>query len=52
VGGSRAVAVGWSRYWTDASRTTEQGTFDNCFLLEFDPAGQCCSFTEFYRERG
>ena len=52
VEGARAVAVGWSRYWTDASRTTQQATFDNCFLLEFDDEGRCRSFTEFYRERG
>jgi len=49
--GNRAVAAGWSRYWTDASRATEQATFDNCFLLEFDGEGRCSSFTEFYRER-
>jgi hypothetical protein len=51
VEGSRAVAVGWSRYWTDATRATEQATFDNCFLLEFDADGRCRSFTEFFRER-
>lgn len=49
--GSRAVAVGWSRYWTDATRATEERTFDNCFLLEFDAARRCRSFIEFYRER-
>jgi hypothetical protein len=52
VEGSRAVAVGWSRYWTDATRTAERATYDNCFLLEFDAAGRCRSFTEFFRERG
>jgi len=51
VEGARAVALGWSRYWIDATRTTEQATFDNCFLLEFDDDGRCWSFTEFYRER-
>jgi hypothetical protein len=53
VDGDRAVAVavGWSRYWTDASRATERTTYDNCFLLEFDPDGRCRSFTEFFRER-
>jgi hypothetical protein len=45
------VAVGWSCYWTDASRTVERAAYDNCFLLEFDTAGRCCAFTEFYRER-
>jgi hypothetical protein len=49
--GMRAVAVGWSRYWTDASRITEQATYDNCFLLEFDAAGRCRSFTEYFRQR-
>ena len=52
VEGSRAVAVGWSRYWEDAARALAQSTFDNCFLLEFDAAGRCRSFTEFFRERG
>ena len=51
VEGSRAVAVGWSRYWEDAARGVELSTFDNCFLLEFDAAGRCCSFTEFFRDR-
>ena len=52
VDGDRAVAVGWSRYWTDAGRTIERETYDNCFLLAFDAAGRCRSFTEFYRSRG
>ena len=52
VDGARAVGVGWSRYWTDASRAVEVSTFDNCFLLEFDGGGRCTSFTEFYRQRG
>jgi len=52
VEGDRAVAVGWSRYWTDARRAVEQATYDNCFLLEFDGAGRCRAFTEFYRQRG
>ncbi len=52
VQGSRAAALGWSRYWTDATRSHERAAFDNCFLLEFDDAGLCRSFTEFYRERG
>jgi len=51
VDGSRAVAVGWTRYWEDASHGVEQSTFDNCFLLEFDAARLCRSFTEFFRER-
>lgn len=51
VEGRRAVAVGWSRYWTDATRSTQRTVYDNCFLLEFDEGGRCRSFTEFFRER-
>ncbi len=29
VDGHRAVAVGWSRYYTDASRTTVRDVYDN-----------------------
>lgn len=47
VDGNRAVAVGTSRFWTDASRATEAGTWSNCFLLEFDHDGRCRSYTEF-----
>jgi hypothetical protein len=48
VEGDRAVAVGVSRYFTDASQTTVDRTFHNCFLLRFDEDGRCASFTEFY----
>jgi uncharacterized protein (TIGR02246 family) len=51
VDGARAVAVGWSRYWTDASRATERAVYDNVFLLEFDDDGRCRSFTEVFAER-
>jgi len=53
VDGDRAVAVGWSRYWTDPSRTRLRDTYRNCFLLVFDRDRQCTSFTElFMREPG
>ncbi len=51
VEGWRAVAVGWSRYWTDASRTEERQVYDNSFLLEFDEGGRCRSFTEYFIKR-
>jgi hypothetical protein len=51
VDGARAVAIGSSRYWTDASRSAERAVYDNCFLLDFDDAGRCRSFTEFFRQR-
>ena len=51
VDGDRAVAVGWSRYYTDTSKTTVRFVFDNAYLLEFGLDGRCRSFTEFYVER-
>ena len=51
VDGDRAVAVGWSRYYTDASKTTVTDVWDNVYLLEFGSDGRCRSFTEFFVER-
>ena len=47
----RAVALGWSRYYTDGTQSEVERTFDNCYLLEFDGDGRCRSFTEFFMER-
>ena len=51
VDGDRAVAVGWSKYWADASRSTLERTYDNAYLLRFDADGRCVEFTEFFMER-
>lgn len=51
VAGDRAVAVGWSRYYSDATKTTVTDVWDNAYLLEFDRDGRCRSFTEFFVER-
>lgn len=51
VGGDRAVAVGWSRYYTDAGKSTVTDMWDNAYLLEFDEDGRCRSFTEYFVER-
>jgi len=48
VDGWRAVAIGTSTYWTDASRSTVDRVFYNSWLLEFAPDGRCRSFTEYY----
>lgn len=48
VDGDRAVAVGTSTYWTDASRSTLRQTYYNNWLLEFGPDGRCRSFIEYY----
>jgi uncharacterized protein (TIGR02246 family) len=49
VDGDRAVAVGTSDYFTDASRTTRERRYHNVYLLEFDADGRCRSFTENYQ---
>jgi hypothetical protein len=51
VEGDRAVAVGKSTYWTDATRTAVRTTYHNVFLLEFDAEGRCRTFTEHFMER-
>ena len=51
VSGSRAVAVGYSRYFDDATHARVLNTYDNAYLLEFDDGGRCRSFTEFFVER-
>jgi hypothetical protein len=50
VDGSVAVAVGTSTYWTDASHSAVSRTYYNAYLLEFDDAGRCRSFTEYYMQ--
>ena len=50
VDGSRAVAIGTSTYWWDADRTRLRDVFYNCWLLEFDAAGRCRSFTEYWMQ--
>ncbi len=51
VDGDRAVAVGWSRYFRDASQSAVDRTYDNVFLLRFDSEGRCAEFTELFMER-
>jgi SnoaL-like domain len=51
VDGDRAVAVGTSTYWTDATRSTIRTVYHNAYLLDFDPDGRCRSFTDFFMER-
>jgi hypothetical protein len=51
VDGHRVVATGWSRYYTDATRSEVRAVYDNCFAMEFDADGRCAHFTEWFRER-
>jgi hypothetical protein len=48
VDGSRAVAIGTSTYWTDASRSTVERIYYNNWLLEFGDDGKCRSFVEYW----
>jgi len=48
VDGNKAVAVGTSTYWTDASRSALARIYYNNWLLEFDDEGKCSSFTEYW----
>lgn len=49
VVGDAAVAVGWTTYLGANGEVAQ--TYDNCFLLKFDPSGACRSFTEFFMLR-
>jgi ketosteroid isomerase-like protein len=42
------VAVGVSRYYTDASRKKLDREYHNLWIVEFDKAGRCSAFTEWY----
>ena len=51
VDGDRAVAVGWSSYWTDDTRSILEQVYDNVFLMRFDGDGRCVEFTELFMKR-
>ena len=51
VDGQVAVAVGTSTYGTDASHGTMSRRYFNTYLIEFDDAGRCRSFIEYYMEQ-
>ena len=51
VDGDRAVAVGWSNYWSDETRATLERIYDNVFLLRFDDDRRCADFTELFMKR-
>ncbi len=52
VDGDRAVAIGESLYWTDASHSELERRYHNCFLLRFDAEGRCSMFTEYFVKEG
>ena len=44
----RVVAVGTSTYYPDTTRAKPDRVYDNVFLIEFDGAGRCRDFNEFF----
>ncbi|HEX6542593.1 MAG TPA: nuclear transport factor 2 family protein [Ktedonobacterales bacterium] len=50
VQGDQAIAVGVSSYFTDDTQATLDRAFHNLWVLRFDDAGQCRSFTEWYMQ--
>jgi len=48
VDGDRAVALGWSRYYEDASKAKLLRIYDNVFVMRFDADGRCVEFTEYF----
>jgi len=51
VEGDRAIAIGETAYFSDATRSTEVRRYWNCWQLEFDADGRCRSFVEWYMLR-
>jgi ketosteroid isomerase-like protein len=51
VDGDRAVMVGSTTYWTDASQSQVDKVYENAWLLEFDADGRCRRFVEHYMKR-
>ena len=50
VDGDRMVATGTSVYQDHPDGPVVR-TYDNCFLVRFDPQGRCVEFTELYMQR-
>jgi hypothetical protein len=48
VDGERVVAVGTSTYYPDTTRAKPDRVYHNVFLIEFDGAGRCRDFTEYF----
>jgi hypothetical protein len=51
VDGDVAVVQGRSRYFKDSARTELIKEWDNIFVIHFDEAGLCSSFSEWYVAR-
>lgn len=48
VRGDTVIAVGVSRYYTDATHRTLDREYHNLWVIDFDGGGRCRSFTEWF----
>jgi SnoaL-like domain len=51
VDGDRAVVLGESIYYADASQATELRHYWNNWLIRFDAEGRCIEFVEYFMQR-
>jgi hypothetical protein len=51
VAGNRAVVIGETGYFSDATRAGEQRHYWNSWQLEFEADGRCRSFVEWFMQR-
>ena len=51
VDGLRAVAIGETVYYADATHATELRRYSNNWLLGFDADGRCTEFVEYYMKQ-
>jgi hypothetical protein len=51
VDGRRAAVIGETAYFADASQAVEERRYWNSWLIEFDDAGRCRRFVEYFMQR-
>lgn len=51
VEGDRAVAIGETWYYVDATQAEETRHYFNLWPLQFDAHGRCTEFTEYFMQR-
>lgn len=51
VDGDRAVAIGETWYYTDASQAEETHHYWNIWTMAFDAEGRCTDFVEYFMQR-
>ena len=49
--GSRAVVIGETTYFSDASQASVHRHYWNIWTIEFDAAGKCTAFVEYFMQQ-